>query len=372
MSLRLRAALVSAIVVLAAGCVISPTRPAAPAPLYYLALGDSLGAGTGASTSANAYVNRIVAQERTRFPGLQLQNISCGGATTASMLTGSNCGNPLTQIVVAENFLQAHPGQVAFATIDIGGNDASGCITAAGVNAACSAQSAAAIQANLPVILSRLKAASPGIKVYGMTYYDPALAFWLTGASGQQVARDAVPAADAFNSELTQIYGAAGFSTADGAGAFDNDNLALTGSYAGQTVPQNVANLCNWTHVCSDNDVHANDIGHGKLAGAFTASIDATSSGVAPHITSSAPPTWTSGVAQSFAVTASGNPKPKLTIVGSLPAGVTFSAHGIGAPIITGTPTETGSFPLVIVATNGVTPAAGQHVTLTVVSAPLS
>jgi lysophospholipase L1-like esterase len=225
----------------------------------------------------------VYQHELTRFPGLQLSNIACGGATTVSMLTGSNCGRPVTQIVDAESFLQAHPGQVAFVTIDIGGNDANGCVGPGGVNATCAANATAQVQANLTTILNRLKAASPGIKVYGMNYYTPPLAFWLTGPSGQQVAINSGPFAAAFNSLLTQTYAAAGFPTANVSAAFDNDNYALTGSYLGQTVPQNVANLCNWTNQCSANDVHANNTGHGKIAEQFNAVIDGTAAPSRPR-----------------------------------------------------------------------------------------
>jgi hypothetical protein len=95
------------------------------------------------------------------------------------MLVDPNCGRPVTQIVAAENFLRARPGQVAFVTIDIGGNDAGGCITAAGVNEVCSANAIAAIRANLATILARLKAVTPGVKVRGMSYPTPQL--MLTG-----------------------------------------------------------------------------------------------------------------------------------------------------------------------------------------------
>ena len=36
----------------------------------------------GANPASNSYVNRVYQHELTRFPGLVLNNISCGGATT--------------------------------------------------------------------------------------------------------------------------------------------------------------------------------------------------------------------------------------------------------------------------------------------------
>src|SRR6185369_1910757 len=69
---------------------------------------------------------------------------------------------------------------------------------------------------------------------------------------------------------------AAGFPTADVATPFETDNFALTGSYLGQTEPQNVANICNWTHMCEAGDIHANNTGHAVLAQAFETLIDGT------------------------------------------------------------------------------------------------
>ena len=343
MRFRLRTLLVTALAVLVGtgtalvGIAVQPSIASAATTQYYLALGDSLAAGSGASPSSNSYVNRVFAHEAPRFPGLALDNISCGGATTTSMLSSNGCGQSTTQTALAESFLKAHRGHVAFVTIDIGGNDAGGCVTAVGVNASCAANTAATIQTNLTTILTRLKNASPGLKLYGMSYYTPPLAFWLTGASGQQVARDSVPAAHTFNAQLSQIYATAGFPTADVATKFDNDNLALTGSYNNVTVPQNVANLCNWTLQCSNNDVHANNTGHGKIADAFTEKIDAAQ--VPPSISTASLPAGTLGTPYSATLAATGGTPPyKWKKVGRLPKGLKLATT---TGKITGTPKKT-------------------------------
>jgi lysophospholipase L1-like esterase len=343
MQFRLRALIVTALTVLVGagtavvGITSTPSGAAATTPQYYLALGDSLAAGSGATGSSNAYVNRIYTHEAARFPGLVLNNISCGGATTTSMLHSNECGRTVTQTAAAETFLKAHRNHVAFVTIDIGGNDASGCIGAGGVNQSCVNSSAATIQTNLTAILSRLKQAYPGLKLYGMNYYTPQLAFWLTGASGQQVARDSVPYAHTFNAQLTQIYANAGFPTADVATAFDNDNLATTGTYNSVAVPQNVANLCNWTLQCSNNDVHANNIGHGKLADAFTAKIDAAQR--PPTITTASLPAGHIGTPYSATLSGTGGTAPyKWKKIGTLPKGLKLTAT---TGKITGTPKKT-------------------------------
>ena len=107
-----------------------------------------------------------------------------------------------------------------------------------------------------------------------MNYYDPFLASWLTGPSGQSAAHESVSESDQFNEVLTDVYTAAGFRTADVGTAFATDDFSLTGTYNAQTVPQNVANVCAWTHMCDSSDFHANDTGHGVLAAAFEPLID--------------------------------------------------------------------------------------------------
>ncbi len=256
----------------------APTAAAAQAATtpvqYYLAMGDSLGAGTGASTSANDYVNLVYQHELASHPGLQLKNLSCGGATTGSVINGPGCSFTTgTQLGDAEAFLRAHGGQVALLTIDIGGNDVDGCIGASGVNAACEQSGLNAISSNLPKILRGLRAADPTLAIYGMDYYDPFLDQWLTGASGQTVAQESEQGAVVLNNELGQIYAASGSAMADPSTLFQTTNFALTGSYNGMTVPENVALICAWTLMCSQNNIHANDQGHAELAQAFETSI---------------------------------------------------------------------------------------------------
>jgi lysophospholipase L1-like esterase len=259
-----------------AGVAQGPTAAAAattPAQ-YYVALGDSLGAGTGASTAANDYVNLVYQHELASHPGLQLLNLSCGGATTGSVIIGPGCSYSTgTQLGDAEAFLKAHPGQVALLTIDIGGNDVDGCTSSSGINLSCVQNGLNAISSNLPKILQGLRSADPTLAIYGMDYYDPFLDQWLTGATGQAVAQESEQGAVALNSELAQIYSASGAAMADPATLFQTTDFALTGTYNGTTVPENVALICAWTLMCSQNNIHTNDLGHAELAQAFETSI---------------------------------------------------------------------------------------------------
>ena len=228
---------------------VATAAQAASTPVQYdVALGDSLAAGTGASTPANDYVNLVYQHELARHPGLQLVNLGCGGATTTSLINGPGCSYTTgTQLGDAEAFLRAHPGQVEMLTIDIGANDVDGCIGSSGIQTSCLQAGFNAISTNLPVILSGLRAADPTLAIFGMDYYDPFLNQWLSGASGQTVAQESEAGAVSLNNELGQIYSAKKAAMADPATLFQTTNFALTGSYNGMTVPENVALICVWT-----------------------------------------------------------------------------------------------------------------------------
>ena len=71
-------------------------------------------------------------------------------------------------------------------------------------------------------------------------------------------------------------------------------------------------------------------------------------------------------------MTAAGSPTPTLALAGSLPAGVTFAAHGDGTATLGGVPAAGagGTYTLTVTAANGVGAGATQTLTLTVNEAP--
>lgn len=249
------------------------TSTAPTATGYYLAMGDSLAMGVGAQDAEHDYVSLIYKHEAKRYGDLRLENLGCGGATTKTVVYGPGCGAG-TQLGDAEEFLRAHRGHVAFVTIDIGGNDLIACVDAPAVNQRCVEGALAAVAANLPKTLGRLRAAAPGVRVYGMDYYDPYLADWLSGLTGEATAEETLDAVERLNSELGRVYAAAGAPMADPAGAFRSRDYAMTGSYMGSKLPQNVADVCSWTNMCPARNVHTNDSGHEILATAFESLID--------------------------------------------------------------------------------------------------
>src|SRR5262249_61441403 len=95
------------------------------------------------------------------------------------------CGYPGPQLAASVAFLDAHRGEVAYVTIDIGGNDV---IQPDGGGVA-------AIETNLPVILAELRdAAGPGVPIVGMNYYNPFFVEWFADPESLRGQIDAIVA----------------------------------------------------------------------------------------------------------------------------------------------------------------------------------
>jgi len=240
--------------------------------IYYLALGDSLSTGGGAS-SGHGYVNRVFAWAQESVPGLRLENLGCGGDSTTRMIEGGLCQDYTTgdQLGDAEGFLSAHPGEVRFVTIDVGGDDIVGCALSGTVNPTCVQRALEHIVTNMPIILEGLRqAGGQKLPIVGMTYYDPILAFYLQGSSGQQTARESVGILKTVNHDLLTAYRRYHVKVANIEKAFASSSWRMTGSYEGKTLPRNVANVCNWTHMCeAEPNIHTNDHGHEIIASGY-------------------------------------------------------------------------------------------------------
>jgi len=97
----------------------------------------------------------------------------------------------------------------------------------------------------------------------------------------------------------------------------------------------------------------------------FTLTVNA-----APQITSAAYAVFTLNMASAFTVTATGDPTPALSIVGTLPAGITFVDNADGTATLGGTPTVDGVFLLTVTASNGAHPDASQSFSVFVGAPP--
>ncbi len=239
---------------------------------YYLALGDSLATGAGTSTG-NGYVSQIFAWAQVKLPDLRLANLGCGGDSTTRMIEGGLCENYATgdQLGDAEEFLRNHPGQTQFVTIDVGGDDVVGCAASGTIYPACIQQGLEHVVTNMPVILEGLREAGGAkLPIVGMTYYDPILGFYLAGAAGEQTARESVSILKSLDHDLTKAYRRFHVKVANVEKAFATTDWRTTGSYDGMTLPQNVANICNWTHQCEGElEGHTNDRGYEIIASKY-------------------------------------------------------------------------------------------------------
>jgi lysophospholipase L1-like esterase len=251
---------------------------------YYLALGDSLGAGwqpnpvTGVGSITNqGYAADIAAQLKHGNRNLHYVNLACPGETTTSMLDGG-CPYPeaySNQEAAAESFLHAHRGARILVTLDIGANNIDGCLTSTGISTSCITSGLEAAGTDLPEIVGGLETAGGrNTSIYAMNYYDPFLAEWLTGSAGQTLATESVALSAEFNGVLSTVYQAYHVPVANVSGQFDSaDFTPLVPLSATVTVPLNVARICEWTWMCAPApvgpNIHANATGYRQIADAF-------------------------------------------------------------------------------------------------------
>jgi lysophospholipase L1-like esterase len=265
--------IVGLLVVVAAAVVALVVRAVAdqprqqPHPAVYLALGDSLAAGDqpdahGIDHPTTAGYANVLA----RRLGLRLVNLSCGGATTGTLLRGGgSCerGGP-GQLALAEAYAAQNPGEVALITVNVGDNDVERCVhfNPPGVDVPCVARGRQSIGRNLPQIAQRLRAAAgPDALVVGIADYDQYLALWNDPGPGHALAVRSLHIVTSMNQLMARIYTAAGLLVADAGRRF------ATGD-----PPVAVRRICRWTWACSGppigHDDHANAAGYAQIAGA--------------------------------------------------------------------------------------------------------
>jgi lysophospholipase L1-like esterase len=278
---RIWSSIVLAGLALGASVAVAPTGGADPTPHYYVALGDSLSRGymPGAGDTDQGYADDLFATLQARDPSLQLVKLGCSGETTGTMIDGGKCVDryPVgtSQLQVAEQFLRDHAGQVTYLTLDIGANDIVGCASGGSIDPVCVTQAVLTITKNLNTILSGLTAASDRLpRSIGMNYYDPFLQEWLNGAQGQVVAAASVVLLEGLNTAESAEYVLYGWRVADVATAFHSlDFLNKRPAPPYGLLPQNVAYICNYTYMCSLQNIHANVAGYQLIAGAFAKHI---------------------------------------------------------------------------------------------------
>ncbi len=247
---------------------------------FYLALGDSLAAGyqPGIGLTNEGYVNDIRRTFADRLGGLRLHNVACVGETSGALITGqhSACRYAAgSQLASALAFIARHPGEIAFATVDIGMNDLfAHCLSRRGVFArTCVVAVMTRVERRLSRIFHALGSAlGANVPIASMTYFDPLLGLWLV-PGGKPLARISLRAVKAANRRFRSAYAGASVLTADAAATFQigdfDDNVAVPGL---GRIPINVANTCRWTWFCSSRffgDPHPKRSGYHKIAHAF-------------------------------------------------------------------------------------------------------
>lgn len=287
---------------------VGSSQSASSSPRYYMALGDSLATGFTAP-AGQGYVDDLFAYYQKAIPTLQLVNYGCPGETTSSFISGPSCGDPGgSQLAAAESFLKSHPGQVAFVTIDIGGDDINSCAPTAPpftVNGDCVVSALSSIQSHLTDIMAGLRAADASVPIYAMNYFDPYVIAWLEGSQGQAFASESVLLLNQLNTVLSSSYLSGGARIVDVASAFEVSNFSqLVTTEQWGTIPVSVANACNWlTVVCRVGGpegfgIHPNATGYQVIADAFEQVIGLISAPPAPAgppptaaVTNTRPPT---------------------------------------------------------------------------------
>ncbi len=274
---RLVAVAAVATLVILAAPALAAASPAKSPTQYYLALGDSLARGAQPNSSGvtvptnQGYTNDLFAAEQSHFKGLKLKELGCLGETTVTMMKGGICTYPGgSQLAAAVAFLHKHSGHIAFVTIDIGANDIDGCVSGTTLNLPCLKKGIKQIKQNLPKISAALrKAAGASVPIVGMTYYDPFLAAWFEGSSGQMLAAASQTLAKTVNKDIVKAYATAKIKVANVARAFKT----YTSLSKGSPVPTAVAEICNLTWMCAPSpqgpNIHANAAGYSTIATTF-------------------------------------------------------------------------------------------------------
>ena len=292
---RIRSVFLAAVLALTSAVwVVVPAAASSPAtagPMYYVALGDSLSVGwqpfpdeprnpDGSIRSRptdDGYPNQLFEILNDKAPALQLVKFGCPGETTATMLRGGGyctgayqSGKQLTDAVA---FIKAHPGQIAYLSIDIGANDVFKCVLESTIDQICFNGGLDGVKANLDEILETLRQGikdsgnSRVTKAAGMTYYNPTLAYWpvnpllATVSVGYQTQLNVTEAA---------LYLRHGFRVAPVASAFKTFDFRVP---RGASKPTNVQFICDHTWACKVGDIHANAAGYKRIADTFAQTL---------------------------------------------------------------------------------------------------
>lgn len=251
-----------------AGLLGAPAALADDSP--YVSLGDSVGAGFGASTSAKGFVPILGSALSASSGATRVLNLAQGGATSGSLRTGGQLSAALAEINGASD--------TAAVTIEIGGNDLLGGGPCPGNwdDPSCP------YRANFALTLDDLQAAlaaDPGAEPFAtMMYYNPG-----TGTASEA-------------NYDAQLFGANGILGLSDTGADVGLNDVILQESTSRAIP--VANpypafdAAGQTFMYSDQ-IHPNDAGHAAIAQAFCDALAISCSASPPGMLPGTPPAVT-------------------------------------------------------------------------------
>ncbi len=284
----LRACAATALCLAVAAAVAFATPADAGFPgTYYLALGDSLSVGVqprvgaisgGGHATRAGYPDQLAAAISRRDHRVQLTSLGCSGATSTELLYGGRCSYPGvdSQLDAALWAISQRHAPTSLITVDIGINDIMHCMYGPQVDHRCVRHGLAQVRHNLPIILSRLRAAAPDARIAAMTFYDPQLARY-PERSARSAIRQSVAAFDALNRIITTSCRRTGTTVADVARTYRTDDMTVPMSLTGDQLPVAVARICQWTWMCAPPptgpNLHANRAGYREMARTFAIAL---------------------------------------------------------------------------------------------------
>ena len=259
----------------------------APPRMFALALGDSLAAGfqPGRGDSGMGYTSVLRGLVEGRVGGrLILRKLACDGETTRGMISGAGSQCDYTagsQLDAALAFIAAHPGELAYVTIDVGANDLFGrCLRDSFLfPRSCVVRVMPRVRARLATILDALHAAAgPTVPIATMTLHEPLLGLWaMIPGAGRRLGRESLRSFRVINERFAKTAHASGAVVADVAAVFEIENFAEKSFVQGfGRLPRNVAIECRWTWFCSPQaagDFHPNAEGYRRMAHAFARTL---------------------------------------------------------------------------------------------------
>lgn len=251
---------------LAFTALVTPAIADEPDGPVYLALGDSVPAGSGANSTNTAYPSRLAryltandcnGDEAEACPHLDLMNLAVGGAKSGDLIA-TQLGPAVSEIVARQS--DGDPNNnVEFITVTIGGNDLFRPVIeacAGGVDENCVNTITtlfAAYQGNLGTILGTLRAVAPDAEIAIMTYDNPLWTCYLSPIA---------PLGDVV------LEGGLGLP-----GGLNDIIRGVAAGVGGVTVVETYGLLGSDDWVGGTDCLHPDDSGHRKIAKAFATAV---------------------------------------------------------------------------------------------------